>query len=154
MSEKKPTVTTTMKIRIAIASSLVLVIVVALALAVGLGGADTPSSSATSASGQQEQSAQTSSLRTLVLQRGGNPAPSDPGSTLHGSIKRGALPANPVIATVLTDENCEPDAEGVSHCTNRIEMPNGTRLVVTHPHRMSEVPCLAPGEKVKVIGKA
>jgi hypothetical protein len=54
------------------------------------------------------------------------------------------------ITTVLTDENCQPDAAGVSHCINRLHAPGGVRIVVRHNHRMHEVRCLVPGERVQL----
>jgi hypothetical protein len=54
------------------------------------------------------------------------------------------------MGVVLTDEQCQPDAAGVSHCLNTIRLTSGQTIAVRHPHRMSEVPCLAPGERVTV----
>lgn len=63
----------------------------------------------------------------------------------------GTIPAGVTQLTVLTDENCAPDAEGVSHCLNRVRFtsPQGTgEAMLRHHHRMAEEPCLAPGETV------
>ncbi|MGZ4137590.1 MAG: hypothetical protein ACXVPX_08475 [Actinomycetota bacterium] len=59
-------------------------------------------------------------------------------------------PAGPMMATVLSDANCAPDADGVSHCLNRLRLDSGSELTVRHNHRMIEVPCLSPGERVLV----
>jgi hypothetical protein len=62
----------------------------------------------------------------------------------------GRAPPRPRAATVLTDENCEPDRNGIAHCLNRLELDGGARLVVRHDHNMGNDPCLAPGERVVV----
>jgi hypothetical protein len=51
-------------------------------------------------------------------------------------------------AIVLTDTRCNPDARGVSHCLNRMRLTNGTVITVQHDHRMMDMPCLSPGERV------
>ena len=65
----------------------------------------------------------------------------------------GAIPAGVTRLTVLTDENCAPDADGVSHCINRVQFETGQGVghaVLQHHHRMSEESCLAPGEVVEL----
>jgi hypothetical protein len=62
----------------------------------------------------------------------------------------GSRPIAPVAATVLTDENCEPDRFGVSHCINRLRLAGGRALTVRHDHNMGNDPCLSPGEQVVV----
>jgi hypothetical protein len=62
----------------------------------------------------------------------------------------GSAPKTPVAGTVLTDENCEPDRYGVSHCLNRVALTGGGTLTVRHDHNMGNDPCLSPGEKVVV----
>lgn len=51
-------------------------------------------------------------------------------------------------AIVLTDTRCDPDARGVSHCLNKMKLASGRIVVVVHDHRMMEMPCLSPGERV------
>ena len=70
---------------------------------------------------------------------------------LHAKLVSGTMPAAAVQATVLTDEECQPDARGVSHCRNRLRLPDGSELEVRHPHDMSKVACLAPGEDVRLV---
>ena len=70
---------------------------------------------------------------------------------LHAKFVEGTMPAAATSATVLTDEQCQPDARGVSHCLNRLRLPDGTDIEVRHPHDMSKVPCLAPGEHVQLV---
>jgi hypothetical protein len=75
--------------------------------------------------------------------------PSRPGEPLSAELVRGKL-HGATTATVITDENCQPDAAGVSHCINRLRARGGVRVVVRHNHRMHEVPCLVPGEQVEL----
>lgn len=73
------------------------------------------------------------------------------GVTLVYSLK-GRAPRTPMLATVLTDENCEPDRYGISHCLNELKLvANGRRITVRHDHNMHMYPCLTPGERVRVV---
>ena len=68
---------------------------------------------------------------------------------LHG----GTIPADVTRLTVLTDEDCTPEKDGVSHCTNRVEFVSAhvrRTAVIKHHHKMSEEPCLSPGEVVVI----
>lgn len=114
------------------------ILVVALA---GCGGGSSssspPSEGATAAGG----------MKTVhVFAR--EPAPSPSAVDLRAGLEKGTLPSGPVVATVLTDENCMPDRQGISHCINRVRIPGEGIVVLRHPHDMNQVPCLAPGEKV------
>jgi hypothetical protein len=92
-------------------------------------------------------------LRTLVVSpRHSDPVPSRPGRTLHARLTGGRMPRAAITAVVTSDEDCAPDAAGISNCLNRLRLADGTRLAVRHPHRMAEVPCLSPGERVKLHG--
>ena len=51
---------------------------------------------------------------------------------------------------VLSDTDCEPDAQGLSHCHNGIALANGSTIIVTDTHLMSRYRCLRPGETVAV----
>lgn len=53
-------------------------------------------------------------------------------------------------ATVLTDESCQMDNNGITHCFNNIRLANGEEIRVNTLHVMNEVPCLKPEEKVNV----
>lgn len=75
------------------------------------------------------------------------PSPSD-FDGLHAKLVGGTMPSATVQATVLSDEECQPDAQGVSHCLNRLRLADGSEIQVRHPHDMTVVPCLAPGEHV------
>ena len=89
-------------------------------------------------------------VRTLAVYTADEPAPSTDPRQLSALIVKGKLPRRQVKATVLTDENCEPDATGLSRCRNQLELRNGRKLTVRHPHRMHDVPCMTPGETVRV----
>lgn len=78
------------------------------------------------------------------------PAPSSMDG-LHAMLVGGTMPGVPTQATVLTDEDCAPDAVGISHCLNRLRLPDGTEIEVRHPHDMRVVACLAPGERVRLV---
>jgi hypothetical protein len=55
------------------------------------------------------------------------------------------------MAEVLTDTDCTPDGQMISRCRNEMQLADGRRIVLRHPHKMSEVPCLAPGEQVRLV---
>lgn len=97
-----------------------------------------------------ERAAPEAVLRTLIVSDALPVAASTPNGPLHALLLSGEVGATPAVATVLSDENCQPDAQGYSHCLNRLEMPGGEMVEVSHTHRMSEVPCLFPGERVRV----
>ena len=64
-----------------------------------------------------------------------------------------ALPRGATLrGTVTSDTNCAPDARGLSHCHNGIDLDNGMRIVVVHTHAMMQHPCLEPGQRVTVTG--
>lgn len=86
--------------------------------------------------------------RVVLVAAKGMPSVSEPGGELNAVAVAGVLPQTSSYATVLSDENCAPDAAGVSHCLNRMRFDDGAELTVMHPHRMSQVPCLSPGERV------
>ena len=70
--------------------------------------------------------------------------------TVLVQLVKGTAPVDTQIATVLTDQNCTPDEQGISHCLNEVEMANGSTLVVRDNHNMMNNPCLSPGERVRV----
>lgn len=89
-------------------------------------------------------------IRKVLLSATDDGALSRPGGPQRAFLARGRMPAATTQAIVLTDENCAPDRQGVSHCTNRLRLGSGAILHVIHNHRMGEVPCLSPGERVLV----
>ena len=101
-----------------------------------------------------EAEATAAGLRTVLVFTGAEPAPSRPGAVLNAELLDGRVPAQTEVATVLTDEDCNPDAQGISHCLNKLRLPDGSVLTVRHPHDMMLVPCLSPGERVEVSAAA
>lgn len=89
-------------------------------------------------------------VRTVIVTDDATTEVSMPGRPLRAVLMAGTMPSGPMMGTVLSDENCAPDAQGVSHCTNRLRMEGGIEMTVMHPHRMADVPCLAPGERISV----
>ncbi len=89
-------------------------------------------------------------VRTLLVSRG-QPSVSRPGVRLHGRLVGGRMPHAAMKGTVLTDEDCAADMRGISNCLNRIRLADGREISVRHPHKMSEVPCFAPDERVRVV---
>jgi hypothetical protein len=88
-------------------------------------------------------------LRTLVVSRD-TVAPSRPGRPLQARLVHGSMPTGLLDAVVLSDEDCAPNALGISNCRNMLRLPSGATLVVRHRHDMRTVPCLTPGEHVVV----
>lgn len=57
---------------------------------------------------------------------------------------------SPVKAKVLTDDNCDPDNEGLSHCTVGVDLENGQHIEFTMTHNMMNFPCLDLKSTVKI----
>ena len=93
-----------------------------------------------------------SARRTVVIARGGAALPnlSATDKLLMTSLVDGQLPRQAMQAVVRTDSNCQPDEQGVSHCLNELAVGSET-VMIRHHHKMSEVPCLTPGETVTVL---
>ena len=90
------------------------------------------------------------SVRSLAVVTKAEPAPSAHPDRMRALLLHGKPPSGAVTATILTDEDCAPDAEGVSHCRNKLRLPSGKTIEVRHPHRMHDVPCMTPGEKIRL----
>lgn len=123
---------------VAVSSLLVVLVITAVALALF----------ARRGSGENPEAARPAAARTLVVFRDGEPSPSVTPIVLRVQLISGALEG--ADATVLTDEDCAPDDVGISHCRNRLRLGNGTEIVVRHPHDMMKIPCLKPGEPVRL----
>lgn len=67
---------------------------------------------------------------------------------IAGSVQ--PLAAGSLVGTVLTDTNCTPDVQGLSHCHNIIEFNDGSHITIRDNHQMSRHRCLRPGEHVRV----
>lgn len=78
------------------------------------------------------------------------PGTSNEAGYLMTNLRAGQLPEGATTATVLTDTNCEADADGVSHCLNDLQIGNVV-VTVQHHHQMHSVPCLSPGETVTLM---
>jgi hypothetical protein len=90
-------------------------------------------------------------IRRLAVYTGTQePAPSPHAVHMQALLIAGTLPKGATTATVLTDEDCAPDQHGVSHCRNQLRLAGGRTITVRHPHRMMDVPCMTPGEDVRV----
>jgi hypothetical protein len=88
------------------------------------------------------------SMRTVVLLASGTTSMHEDG-IVPVTLIRGSMPVNGGIARVLTDEDCLPDENGISHCLNRIAVGR-TEVTLRHDHDMRSQPCLRPGELVRI----
>jgi hypothetical protein len=89
-------------------------------------------------------------LRTVTV-HGTMPPPSAHERRLSALLEHGAMPVGAMTAEVLTDTDCAPDERMISHCRNVVRLQDGHELVLRHPHDMSRVPCLAPGERIRLV---
>jgi hypothetical protein len=55
-----------------------------------------------------------------------------------------------VSGVVTSDTDCDPDAQGLSHCHTGMSLANGSTITVIETHMMSRYRCLQPGETVSV----
>ena len=78
------------------------------------------------------------------------PGTSNEAGYLMTNLRAGQIPTGATTATVLTDTSCEPDADGVSHCLNDLQIGDAV-VTVQHHHQMHSVPCLSPGETVTLM---
>lgn len=78
------------------------------------------------------------------------PGTSNEAGYLMTNLRAGQMPDGATTATVLTDTNCEPDGDGVSHCLNDLQIGNVV-VTVQHHHQMHSIPCLSPGETVTLM---
>ena len=89
-------------------------------------------------------------LRTVSL-TAAMPLPSAGERNLSAMVVEGEMPTAPLTGEVLTDTDCTPDEEMISRCRNEVLLPDGGTIVLRHPHDMTKVPCLAPGEQVRLV---
>jgi hypothetical protein len=129
-----------------------LVVIAIAAVAVGvlaLGGREEgASTSPTSAS--DHPTAIPVAARTVMVSRA-MPMPSAHERRLSASLEEGTMPNRPMMAEVMTDSDCAPDARMISRCRNLMRLADGRQIVLRHPHDMTRVPCLARGEQVRLI---
>jgi hypothetical protein len=93
------------------------------------------------------------SLRTIVVVSKAGEIPALRAGDIAVTLEQGTAPLGIKRATVLTDENCAPDAEGVSHCLNRMQA-GGQHFTIRHNHKMMEEPCFSPTEELNVLDVA
>lgn len=73
---------------------------------------------------------------------------------VYVELDSGVIPDDVSILTVLTDENCTPDEQGISHCLNRVEYATASGVqnaALRHHHNMAEEPCLTPGQTLEIV---
>lgn len=73
---------------------------------------------------------------------------------VYVELESGVIPDDVSFLTVLTDEDCMPDADGVSHCLNRVEFATASGsgyAALRHHHKMAVEPCLAPGQTLEIV---
>lgn len=91
-------------------------------------------------------------IREIRLKQAGDTSLLDPG---HGvaivNLVEGVFPVSVDKATVLTDTNCAPDANGISHCHNELQFADGSKATIQHHHEISKVGCFTPGQVLKII---
>lgn len=116
---------------------------IALVALAGCGGGGSSPTSTQEASGV---AAETETKTILVFAH--EPSPSTSPTHLRAGLEKGRFRGGRAEATVLTDEDCMPDQQGISHCRNVVRLADGRILVLRHPHDMDKVPCLEPGETV------
>jgi hypothetical protein len=90
------------------------------------------------------------SARTVLVSRTMPMASAHP-RRLSAMLEEGAMPDGPMIAEVMTDSDCTPDAQMTSRCRNVMRLADGRTIVLRHPHNMTSIPCLAPGERVRLL---
>jgi hypothetical protein len=88
--------------------------------------------------------------RTVMISRA-MPMPSAHERRLSAMLEEGTMPDRPMMAEVMTDSDCAPDARMISRCRNVVRLASGRQIVLRHPHDMTTIPCLAPGERVRLI---
>lgn len=88
--------------------------------------------------------------RTVIVSRT-MPMPSAHERRLSAMLDEGTMPDRAMMAEVMTDSDCSPDARMISRCRNEVRLASGRQIVLRHPHDMTTIPCLAPGERVRLI---
>ena len=98
-----------------------------------------------------EHGAQAPTIARTVFVSSSMPAPSAHAQRMSAMLEGGTMPTEPAMAEVVTDSDCTPDEQMISRCRNVVRLEDGSELVLRHPHKMSEVPCMAPGETVRLL---
>ena len=139
-------------IKLSLAAAALAAVLAAIVLAAATNSSTTPTTPApvAQAPSQDTSHQRPRFVRRLAVTTKAEPAPSERPERMRALLLDGRLPVKVVKAIVLTDEDCAADAQGVSHCRNKLRLPSGRTIEVRHPHRMHEVPCMTPGETVRV----
>ena len=124
-------------------------ITAAVAGALALGGRE-EAAPETPASAAEHPVAVPAAARTVVVSRT-MPMPSAHERRLSAMLEEGTMPRRPMMAEVMTDTECAADAQMISRCRNVMRLAGGQQIVLRHPHDMGSIPCLAPGERVRLL---
>jgi hypothetical protein len=81
------------------------------------------------------------------------PLENEDNHVLSALLLAGELPTGRSHATVLTDLNCQADEQGISHCTNDVQIGD-MQIALQHDHDMRKIPCLTPGEVIELVSLA
>lgn len=79
------------------------------------------------------------------------PMPSAHARRLSAMLEEGSMPRHATAGEVLSDTECAPGKDMISRCRNEVRLADGSTVVLRHPHKMADVPCLAPGETVRLL---
>lgn len=66
---------------------------------------------------------------------------------IQGQIPRGA---RRVIGKVVSDTDCDADAQGLSHCHNAVQLPGGKQITLVNTHNMHSNRCLGGGDRIEL----
>ena len=138
-----------MRLRLFVALAAIAIAAAAVVSVLALGGREDAAKNAPS-SASEHPLAIPAAARTVTVSRA-MPMPSAHERRLSAMLEEGTMPAGPMMAEVLTDSECTPDARMISRCRNVMRLANGREIVLRHPHDMANIPCLAPGERVRLI---
>jgi hypothetical protein len=139
-----------MRLRLFVAlAAIAIAIAAAVAGVLVLGGREEAASNSP-ASASEHPIAVPAAARTVMVSRA-MPMPSAHERRLSAMLEEGTMPDRAMMAEVMTDSDCTPDARMISRCRNVVRLASGQQIVLRHPHDMSTIPCLAPGERVRLI---
>ena len=138
-----------MRLRLFVAVTAIAIAAATIVSVLAVGGREGAAKN-TSSSASEHSLAIPTAARTVTVSRA-MPMPSADQRRLSAMLEEGTMPAGPIMAEVLTDSECTPDARMISRCRNVMRLANGQEIVLRHPHEMATIPCLAPGERVRLI---
>ena len=59
-------------------------------------------------------------------------------------------PGGRTTGIVLSDSDCEPDAQGLNHCHNAVQLADGKLILLINTHVMARNRCLGAGDKLSL----